>query len=80
MIDAGTGSSLHIEAPAPVWDLALRKKGSLVDRRADARLSIPAQLRLSASTASSQARVVTAISVSVGFCHPDVGQEAPSVT
>jgi WD40 repeat protein len=28
--DAGVGGSLHIEAPARVWELSLRKKGSLV--------------------------------------------------
>ncbi len=33
-----------------------------------------------AATAWSQARAVTAISVSVGFCQPEVGQQAPSVT
>ena len=36
--------------------------------------------RFNSPTAWSQARAVIAISVSVGFCQPDVGQHAPSVT
>ena len=36
--------------------------------------------RRSCCAACSHDRAVTAISVSVGFCHPEVGQQAPSVT